>query len=123
MDGGVLILAIFVTIVVFVLVWLPSIVTWFQDFFAKKEQEKEVAEQAASQPHEAPVARHTASYLGNLNTKEIHDLSNTQPRCHIERISEKNKIYFDTFEAAKKAMETAGYNGCRWCLSAYDTDR
>ncbi len=74
--------------------------------------------QEATPTSTAPVP----AYLGNSNTMEIHDLGNIQPSCQIDRMNEENKVFFDNIEEAVEAMESKGYNGCRWCLSQYHTD-
>ena len=89
-------------------------------------QPQEVAEPTAPapalQPPVAPSVKKVPEYLGNSNTQEIHDLSKIKPACQINRINEENKVFFDNIEEAKKAMESKGYDGCRWCLSQYHTD-
>lgn len=72
-------------------------------------------------PQPAPsqqTVESTMQYLGNLNTMELHDLSNLQPSCRIGLMKDEHKTYFETIESALKC----GYNGCRWCLREYHTD-
>jgi len=86
-------------------------------------QPQEIAKPTAPAPPPpvAPAVKKVPEYLGNSNTMEVHDLSNIKPACQIDRMNEENKVFFDNAEA-KKAMESKGYDGCRWCLSQYHTD-
>ena len=49
-------------------------------------------------------------YLGNVRTKEVHDLLNTKPQCQIEEIV--HRVHFDSLLAA----HAAGYDNCLWCI-------
>ncbi|CAE6488997.1 hypothetical protein [Candidatus Nitrosotenuis uzonensis] len=52
-------------------------------------------------------------YLGNTNTKEVHDLDNEQPQCQISKIIVAgHDVYFDAHAQAK----AAGYDNGHWCL-------
>ncbi len=52
-------------------------------------------------------------YLGNTNTKEVHDLDNEQTNCQIsEIISANHDVYFDTLSGAHQQ----GYDNGHWCL-------
>jgi putative aminopeptidase FrvX len=52
-------------------------------------------------------------YLGNTNTKEVHDLDNEQPQCQInEIISHRHDVYFDNHEDAK----AQGFDNGHFCL-------
>jgi hypothetical protein len=52
-------------------------------------------------------------FLGNTNTREVHDLDNEETRCQIGTIIRNGHArFFDTLSAAKKA----GYDNCHWCL-------
>lgn len=52
-------------------------------------------------------------YLGNTESKEVHDLDNEQTNCQIDEIIRAGHDRpFDTLQAAKKA----GYDNCAWCL-------
>ncbi|MFX0174278.1 MAG: hypothetical protein ACFE9L_20550 [Candidatus Hodarchaeota archaeon] len=61
-------------------------------------------------------------YLGNTNTKEIHDLDRVKLDCKISDIKKEHIVYFKTLEEAENAMETQGFNGCYWCMRKYHTD-
>lgn len=56
------------------------------------------------------MASHPKRYLGNIDTKEVHDTWNEQTNCQLNEI--KDKVYFDTLEQAHRA----GYDNCYWCL-------
>ena len=73
-----------------------------------------------SVPKQSP--KKDTRYLGNSNTKEIHDLSNLSSACRIGKMREEHKVFFDNIKDVEQAIKTEGYNGCRWCLSKYHTD-
>lgn len=52
-------------------------------------------------------------WLGNCNSKEIHDLSNTNTNCQIGEIRLEHKVYFSS---AAEAI-AYGYNPCSYCHS------
>lgn len=58
-------------------------------------------------------------YIGNMRSKEIHDIKHLQPNCHIELISEDNKFYMT--KHAKDNLKVI-YDGCRWCMKEENTD-
>ena len=61
------------------------------------------------------------SYLANSNTKEIHDLNNTQMNCQINEIKPEHRVLLQSIEDVKRWIEKFGYNGCKWCLEEYHT--
>lgn len=67
-----------------------------------------------------PPVEEAPKYMGNSNTKEIHDLSKTTKACQIDKMEDRNKVFFDTLEDVERARDE-GYNGCKWCLPEYDT--
>ena len=62
------------------------------------------------------------SYLANSNTKEIHDLENTEENCQIDEIEEDHRIELDSLEEVERYIGELDYNGCAWCLPEYHTD-
>lgn len=52
--------------------------------------------------------------IGNKNTKELHD----ENCAHVDRMNDENKV---EFEKLQDALDD-GYNGCHFCLDAFDTD-
>jgi hypothetical protein len=82
-----------------------------------------VKESLQAQPSPVTPPNNTPSirYVGNNNTKEIHDIENITEGCNFDRITDEHKEYFDSVEEIENAMRERGYNGCRWCLSKYDT--
>lgn len=62
--------------------------------------------------HISPFQR----YLGNLSTKEIHDLSKTTKSCRVDKIKDKNKVFFESMEEVEKAVDQLGYKGCKRCF-------
>lgn len=58
---------------------------------------------------------HPEQYLGNTNTKEVHDLDKQVPGCRIDEIVRAgHDVYFATYTAAK----AAGYDNCAHCLGS-----
>jgi hypothetical protein len=53
-------------------------------------------------------------YLGNKNTKEVHNLMDEQTNCQIDEIKSENKKYFDPDALAQAHSE--GYDNCAYCL-------
>lgn len=52
-------------------------------------------------------------FMGNKSKKELHDLDNEKPLCHIDQIlGEKHEIGFNFYYEAKNA----GYDNCAYCL-------
>lgn len=60
-------------------------------------------------------------YIGNNNTKEIHNSWNVRRNCEFEKIKPEHKVFFDSKQGAINAMENQGYNGCHWCMLEHDT--
>lgn len=58
------------------------------------------------------MAQQNPRYLGNSNTKEVHDLENEQTNCQIGEIKPEHRVWFETLEDA----EEAGYDPCSYCL-------
>ena len=61
-------------------------------------------------------------YLGNNNTKEIHELEKQTTNCQIDEILGEHKVWFNTLEEVKAAIRNEGYNGCAYCMPQYHTD-
>lgn len=61
-------------------------------------------------------------YVCNINSHEIHDTKNLRPACHFEAILEKHKRKLDSLTEVEEAIKNQDYNGCRWCMTRYDTD-
>jgi hypothetical protein len=72
-------------------------------------------------PDPASPVRH-GRYVGNSHTHEIHDTENLSPACMFDTITEEHKVFLDSLEEVEQAIEKQGYDGCRWCMSSYDTD-
>lgn len=51
-------------------------------------------------------------YLGNSNTKEVHDLQHEHPSCQMAEIEIEHRVEFETLRAAHKAA----YDNCHWCI-------
>ena len=51
-------------------------------------------------------------YLGNSNTKEVHDQNNEKSQCKFDEIKKEHVVCFATLQAAVNA----GYDRCHWCL-------
>lgn len=64
---------------------------------------------------------HHIRYVGNSNTHEIHDIDHITGACMFNRILDKNKVEFDSWQDVEDAIQHKGYNGCHWCMEEYDT--
>lgn len=53
-----------------------------------------------------------ANYLGNSNTKEVHDLDKQQPGCNIGLINPFHQVSFSSLVAA----HLQGYDNCEYCI-------
>ena len=53
-------------------------------------------------------------FLGNKNTREVHDLFNKKPNCQIDEIKPENIIYFTPDTLVQGHRE--GYDNCALCL-------
>jgi hypothetical protein len=60
-------------------------------------------------------------YLVNMHTGEVHNLRNPHKNCQTFLIGKDHKKYV-TLAKAKKMIATGKFNGCRWCMGAWDTD-
>lgn len=60
-------------------------------------------------------------YVCNSHTHEIHDTENLKAACMFEAITEEHKVKLNSLQEVEEAIEKQGYNGCRWCMSQYDT--
>lgn len=56
-------------------------------------------------------------YLGNTNTKEVHDLDNEKTKANECQIDEIIKAKHDTPFKTHKAAKDAGYDDCKHCLT------
>jgi len=59
-------------------------------------------------------------YIANVHTKEIHDAVNVKKACSIQLIATHNRKYVSAWRV--KRLLKRGYNGCRYCMPAEDTD-
>lgn len=51
-------------------------------------------------------------YLGNSNTREVHDSWNEQTDCLLAGIEIEHRTYFDSLEEAHQDR----YTDCQWCI-------
>jgi hypothetical protein len=58
-------------------------------------------------------------YIGNMRSKEIHDIKNLHHNCHIDLISEENKFYMTRH--AKDNLKLI-FDSCRWCMKEDSKD-
>ncbi|HLT40677.1 MAG TPA: hypothetical protein VK034_30575 [Enhygromyxa sp.] len=54
-----------------------------------------------------------ATYLGNSNTKEVHDLDKEKSACNIARIKPEHRVSFASLATAHRQ----GYDNCFYCLN------
>lgn len=59
-------------------------------------------------------------YRVNLNTKEIHRLSNNHINCLP---GENKRTMYVNRRTAIELIAKRGFNGCRWCWKEKDTDK
>lgn len=52
-------------------------------------------------------------YLGNANTKEVHDLDNEKTSCQIDEII---KAGHDRPYDYLSTAHSDGYDNCHWCI-------
>jgi hypothetical protein len=60
-----------------------------------------------------------AAYLGNADSRELHDLSRIRPQCQIERIRPERRVSFRTIEEAQRQE----YDFCGWCFGPGSSTR
>src|SRR5690606_976909 len=51
-------------------------------------------------------------YLGNTNTKEVHDTQNEQSNCQLSEIKPEHRRWF----ASLKEAVNEGFDRCHWCI-------
>ena len=70
--------------------------------------------QTSSQGRFSAVDLPEGVFIGNKRSKELH-----KPDCsHVSHMNGRNKVEFEDIQDALNQ----GYNGCHFCLDAYDTD-
>ncbi len=85
------------------------------------QQPHRQVEATQEEPSQPPVVARPGRYVGNTNTREVHDIENITEACNFGRMTEEHKDYFDSIAEVEDAINTQGYNGCHWCMSKYDT--
>ena len=82
---------------------------------------KDEATPLLSPPDEAAptLPSRRKGYLGNVSTRELHDLSNLTSRCQIDEIAIDRRYHFGTVAAAK----ALGYDLCAYCFSREESKR
>ena len=55
-----------------------------------------------------------ASYLGNSNTKEVHNLDQEKPGCKISQIKPEHRVTFTSLSEARGK----GYDNCSHCIGS-----
>jgi hypothetical protein len=73
-------------------------------------------------PPEPPNSTMPSKYLGNTNTKEIHDYEKKLNKCKLDKMKEEHKVWLKTESEVEYYCSDKGYNGCKWCLQKYDVD-
>jgi len=81
--------------------------------------EHQVAIAGEGEGAEAGVLPAQPQFLGNTNSKELHDLHNVQPNCQVDEILPKNKKYFASIDEAL----AEGYDPCAWCFGPDQSTR
>ena len=57
--------------------------------------------------------------LGNSNSRELHDLDNEKPSCHVAAIRPDHRVYFTSEQQARKL----GYDFCAHCFGRARSER
>jgi hypothetical protein len=73
----------------------------------------------AYKPPASDKDRRSTRYLGNSATRELHDLKNEKPRCHIDIIRFDHCINFNT----QKEAVAADYDFCAYCFGKEKSKR
>jgi len=60
-----------------------------------------------------------AQFLGNSNTREVHDLSNEKVRCQLVKMKPDHRVYFSSVKQAQQA----DYDYCAYCFSRKQSKR
>lgn len=63
-------------------------------------------------PNPDPGTGKETRFLGNSNSREVHDLQNTKKNCRIDQIAADYRVFFDTENEAVKAR----YDYCAYCF-------
>ena len=58
-------------------------------------------------------------FLGNSNTRELHDLSNEKPRCYLAKMKPDHRVYFPSVKQAQQA----DYDFCAYCFNRKQSKR
>lgn len=59
------------------------------------------------------------TFIVNYYTKEIHKVDSTDSRCRIHNMTNCERIN----KYQMRRLLKKGYNGCRYCLPEFDTDK
>ena len=60
-------------------------------------------------------SRGNFSFLGNTNTKEVHDLNNEKQQCHIDEIIAAGHAFRFEPDTLSQA-HSEGFDNCHWCI-------
>jgi hypothetical protein len=82
---------------------------------ASGEHQVAIADESA----EAGVLPAQPQFLGNTNSKELHDLQNVQPNCQVDEILPERRKYFASIDEAL----AEGYDLCAWCFGPDQSTR
>ena len=61
-------------------------------------------------------------YLGNTNTKEIHEFKKMEDKCKFSEMKDEDKLWLDYGYEVILYCVRKKYNGCKWCLPEYYDD-
>lgn len=77
-----------------------------------EDEEEAPAEPPPPAPSAPPLPPGTPRYLGNVRTRELHDLLNITPLCRIDEIAIDRRFPFRRIEQA----QALGYDFCAYCF-------
>ncbi|GJL65202.1 MAG: hypothetical protein NPIRA05_01730 [Nitrospirales bacterium] len=84
-----------------------------EDQEANSEEAEENLPPTEPSPPSQSVPQGFQQYLGNIRSRELHDLLNLKPQCQVDEIALDRRIYFSkTVPAISK-----GYDYCAYCFS------
>jgi hypothetical protein len=62
------------------------------------------------------------TFLGNSNTKEIHDGTRVKNACRVDEIHEEHKVWIKNYAEVKSTISNLGYDGCAHCIPELHID-
>lgn len=83
----------------------------YSNLFVQLEREAREKQVGLWAPEEKPAQPAQGQFVGNKRSKKLHNLAHSQCQGYVNRMSESNKVFFDSEEAGI----AAGYVPCKKC--------